>query len=464
MSIAPGLFTDGAAVATRIFLGQMPLQKVDALLTRQVQPVFAWYTSRPRVNEQGSSFLSLDAAGCDVEVLLRYCHVFYVRRNLHQDLLDKQINLLETGKPAKEANAGLLQALGDINNEFSGRHEYEVRRMKAAKERATIPFRRELDPSAPLDPWDVVPLMRCVAEDDTSVDAERRAKVFLPIPAVDRELRTLLHTVAGIELPAQIDKRLTRILGRNTPADYEKIGSLPKLRPVDVTARARFYADRFAKPEKVPADDFERLLWGNVMRRYASHPAVLSSISKYWPLEAGLTKSAESSTMPSEIAKAVCSQQDTFPAHRFRAQFLYTNIDHTKQAWRADSFIPLPRLMPFFGHHAAEDLAAATLVDSWWTSNLKSDANPLDDGVVRMVRHFVADSARLRQENSDLLLTRLVDGAKATLIPLTKEEQHWTPAPLETKSAEQEHEAFAAESDEGSGREASVTLPNEVHQ
>uniref|UniRef100_A0A7S1PRK8 Uncharacterized protein n=1 Tax=Neobodo designis TaxID=312471 RepID=A0A7S1PRK8_NEODS len=459
--LAPGLFADASAMSVRVFLGQSPALKVDAMLTRQMQPVFAWYTSRPRANEQGSLFLNLDGASCDTEVLARYCHTFYVRRALHQDQLDRQLSVLESGKPAKEANAGVLQALDDVASAASDRCAYEERRMAAAKQRATVPFRRELDPSAPLESWDILPMMRCVAEDETAVDVEGRARAFLPVAHVDEGLRNAQRLLLGKD-PLPLDKKDVKSLARQTPGDYEKVGTVAKLRPIDVTSRARFTGEKAAAV--VTDDPFTQQLWGHVFRRYATHPQFLQHISAYWPVASGMVSKAPVAAMPADLADAACRQQLLFPGHGMRLQHMYSSPQFAKQVWRTDKYVPMPRLLPLLGHTCAEDLLAGLLVDGWWAANvdaLGADANPLDDGVVRAVRAFVTEHSRLHGDNLDVLLARAVDAAKTAIPPLTEEEASWKPKEMEAVRSDDDAVARLDDSDEGSSAEA-VALPNET--
>jgi hypothetical protein len=225
------------------------------------------------------------------------------------------------------------------------------------------------------------------------------------------------------------------MINKNTPSDYDKVGAAPKLRPIDVTSRARFFGERTAASDKVPADFIGRLMWAHVFRRFATNPAFLQHASAYWPLEAKIVDKAEKARLSLPLAKQVCRQQGLFAAHRFRAQYLYTSLDHTKQSWRTDSYVPLPRLLPILGHGVAEDLAASVLVDGWWSANIETgnkdaEVNPLDDDAVRAIRSFVADSVRLHGENADVFLNRVVDSAKVALPALSEKEKMWTPRSL----------------------------------
>lgn len=428
MSIAPGFIAEAPAYAVRVYLGQQPQMAVERRLVRQLQAVYPWYASRKRVNDGPHHYIELDGASCDVEVMLRHSHVFFVRRHVYQEMLDKQLKVLQDGKPPKEPPQSIVQCLTDCNGVIGDRLAYEEKRMTAAKERCSMPFRRELDTKLPLERCDTLAMMRCVEEDETAVAAERRAKAFLPADAVQAAYAQLANVVLKGEegFRTELDKKELKLLNKLIPADYDKPGAVAKWRPCDVTSYFRFAAERATK-----SSPFTAYLWGHAFRRYATHAAYLQSASTYWPIHAGLTNDAAHPRMPLEDAEHVCHQQRMFSATRFRAQYLYTSADHSKQAWRVDAFQPLARIMPLMGLPAAEDLLAGVLVDAFWEQHgPAADSEGFDDAFVRSLKHFVREASTMRDDSTDMLLQRAVDATKVAVPPLTELEQKWAPEPL----------------------------------
>ncbi|CAD2217976.1 hypothetical protein AGDE_05227 [Angomonas deanei] len=264
-------------------------------------------------------------------------------------------------------------------------------------------------------------MMRIVEEDACGVeDAEMKARAFLPRALIDRKAAKLVEHLIG-KSDFTLDKKDQKTLSRLVPGDYTKVGCVEKVRPVDVATVFRFVGERGAK---LPAGEyFKRALWGHAFRKYATHPAYLSSISSYWAKECGLDKESALSTMPMDLAKAVTLQQNLFPAHKYRAQYLYCSTDIARQQWKSDSVIPLLRLFPTLGSQCAEDLAASVIVDSEWSKlKLTEDDNPTQEGVVREVRRIVEEAGSLYDSNIDGILNRVEEGVKMCCPQLTEDE------------------------------------------
>lgn len=468
MSIFPGLCGDLAASNYRVFLGTLPTLAIEERFLRQVQAVFPWYASRKRVKEQASEFMEIDLASCDPELPLRYTHVYYARRQIYEELMDRQLTLIETGKTAKVADTALLTCLTEVNAAATPRLLYELHTLQQAKLSCQVPRRRELAPEAPLEAHDLLCMMRVVEEDTSAVeDAEMQARAFLPRDLLEtraKELAAMFFpaTVAAAAAPsskkggssggAALDKKDQKLLQRIIPGDYSKVGSIEKLRPVDVTALYRFTGERVCGQ---PADKFfARSLWGHVFRKVATHPAYLQRSSLYWARHSGLDPQSAASTMPVDLASVVCGQQALFPALKLRAQYLYTSPDMARQQWRADHVVPLLRLFPLLGAPAAEDLAAQLLVEGEWAKmNLAPDANLLQDSVLRAVKDMVEQMSSLYESNLDAVLKRVEEGGKVLCPPLSEHESlamRATSGPVEeadaaeAEAAEAEAEAPAA--------------------
>ncbi|EPY22798.1 hypothetical protein STCU_04176 [Strigomonas culicis] len=438
----PGLTADMTAVPYRVFLGTLPALGVEQRFLRQLQAVFPWYTSRKRVKEQANEYIEIDLASCDPELLLRYTHVYYVRRQLYEELMEKQLTLIETGKATRVPDPALQACLLDCNSRVAPRLEYERFLLAQAKRGCCVPGRRELAPDAPLDAHDLLCMMRVVEEDACGIaDAEMQAKSFLPRDVVEGKARALAAMLVGGEAP-RLDKKEAKLLQRMIPADYTKVGSIEKLRPLDVTALYRFTGERTCR---VPAEAFfKRSLYGHVFRKYATDPAYLRSISMYWARQSGLDPVSPLSTMPHELALAVAQQQTLFPALRFRAQYLYTSPDVARQQWRVESVVPLLSLFPVFGAHAAEDLAASVIVEHEWRKlQLKDDENPTQENVVRHVRRVVDEVSALYDSNLDGVLRRVEEGVKAVCPPLSEVEITTMRDGLAQKTVEEGAEANA---------------------
>lgn len=417
MSIFPGLCGDLAVTPYRVFLGTLPTLGVEERFLRQMQAVFPWYTSRKRVKEQASEYLEVDLASVDPELFLRYTHVHYVRRQLHDELVDKQLTLLETGKAPKPAEPALLVCLTDCDARMASRAALEWRQLESAKRQCRVPGRRELSPDTPLEAFDVLCMMRVVEEDVGGVETERVAQSFLPRALAEKKAAELS---ASFALSSALDKKAGKLLSRMIPGDYNKIGSIEKLRPADVTTLYRFHGERAAKQS---GSYFKQCLWGHVFRKYATHPSYLRSASMYWARYSGLDSSARLSTLPADIAGAACLQQSLFPALRFHAQYLYTSPEIARQQWKIDKVIPLMRLFPLCGAPAAEDLCASMAVEAEWARlQIGADSDVLSGDVIRSLKEAIEQVAGLYDTNLDAVCKRVEEGAKVVCPPLTEEE------------------------------------------
>ncbi|KPI85084.1 hypothetical protein ABL78_5850 [Leptomonas seymouri] len=431
MSIFPGLCGELTTSNHRVFLGTLPTLAVEERFLRQVQAVFPWYSSRKHVKEQASEFLEIDLASCDPELLLRYTHVYYARRQIYDELVDRQLTLIETGKAAKVADTALLNCLAEVNVAITPRLHYELHTLQQAKKGCRVPQRRELRPDAPLEAHDFLCMMRVVEEDACGVnDAEMQARAYLPRDLLEmkaKELAGMLFvgptsaSASKQNAAAALDKKDQKLLQRLIPSDYNKVGSVEKLRPVDVTTLYRFTGERLSGQ---PASKlFARSMWAHVFRKVATHPAYLQHASLYWARHSGLDRQSALSTMPADLAAAVCVQQRLFPALKFRSQYLYTSPDMARQQWRADHVIPLLRLFPLLGAPAAEDLAAQMVVEGEWAKmDIAEDANILQEAVLRNLKDMVEQTSSLYDSNMGAVLKRVEEGAKAVCPPLSEQE------------------------------------------
>ncbi|KAG5472510.1 hypothetical protein LSCM1_03911 [Leishmania martiniquensis] len=427
MSMFPGLCGDVAATHYRLFLGTLPNLAIEERFVRQVQPVFPWYASRKRVKEQASEFLEIDLASCDPELLLRYTHVYYARRQLYDELVDRQLTLIETGKAAKVADSALLSCLAEVNVAITPRLQYELHLLQQAKRACRVPGRRELNPEAALEAHDYLCMMRVVEEDAAGVaDAEMQARPYLPREVLEAKVLELASMLFGSCLGrtgagAALERKEKKLLQRMIPADYSKVGTVEKLRPIDVTALYRFTGERVCGQ---PADKlFGRALWGHIFRKVGSNPLYLQRASLYWARHSGLDPQAAASTMPADLAAAVCAQQALFPALKYRCQYMYTSPDMARQQWRTDHVVPLLRLFPLLGAPAAEDLAAQLVVEGEWAKlGINADTNLLQDTVLRQLKSMVEQMSALYESNVDAVLKRMTDGAKVLYPPLSEQE------------------------------------------
>ena len=443
MSLFPGLCGDAPAAASRVFMGVLPNLITERRLVRQLQPVFPWFQSRRRVKEFAQEFIELDLASVDSETMLRYCHIFYVRRVVHNDSFTKQLAMLESGKSPKQAEAPLLACLAELNSRIVPRLEEELTLLSTTKKtskfvKALLPARkesieaalaagtaplvfRELEPGAPLEPCDYLAMMRVCEEAAGGIeDNESKCKTFLPATHMYGGLRKLAVGLVGSDdVKPDLDKRELKLLSRMTLPDYSKIGCVEKYRPCDVTALYRFYGERIVKS----GDIFTRCLWGHVFRKFSTHPSFLVSMSKNWVTSAGIATQTTMPHLPIEHATAAWTQQQQFPALKFRAQYMYTSADHARQAWKTDHFIPLMRLFPLTGQFITEDLAANILVEGYWSKlHLAPSDNVHDESFWRGVREFVKEMGTLRESNMDGLLVRLVE-AFPRAVPVEKDKK-----------------------------------------
>ena len=433
--VCPGLVAEAPVMKLRLALGQMPALPVQKRLTRHLRHLQPWFLSRPRVNETGSLFMELDVASGDHEILLSHAQIGALRDHIVREAVAKQAAWLETAKVPKEAQPNVLACLQDCNADAVARLEFEETLMGKAKT-VPKPYRREASADSKFERADALLLHRWVAEDATSADAEGAARAYLPQSAVATACLVLGDALLA-EQPGRrtaLDKRELKLLERVLPRDYDKIGAVPKLRPVDATALHRFYGERLcvAEPDKDgrPANPgtasfFRRCLWGHVFRRYATHPSYLRYASRYWPIDAGITdgNGATPEHMPDATAAAVCTQQLALPATRFRAHYLYTSVDLVKQQWQTETVVPMGRLLPLIGAAAADDLLAHVLVDAHWAKlALQPGANALRDDVAKGLRAFVKDAADRYETNIDALLQRVRDAMPLAVPALTEAE------------------------------------------
>ncbi|GET90896.1 hypothetical protein, conserved [Leishmania tarentolae] len=428
MSVFPGLCGDVAATNYRVFLGTLPNLAVEERFLRQLQPVFPWYASRKHVKEQASEFLEIDLASCDPELLLRYTHVYYVRRQLYDELMDRQLTLIETGKAAKVADSALLACLAEVNAAITPRLQYELHLLQQAKKACRVPHRRELNPEAALEVHDYLCMMRIVEEDAAEIpDAEIQARAYLPREVLEAKAKELAAMFFGGSSAASrstgvaLERKEQKLLQRMIPADYNKVGAVEKLRPVDVTALYRFTGERVCgQPAGKP---FARALWGHIFRKVGSHPLYLQRASLYWARHSGLDPQSATSTMSADLAAAVCLQQALFPALKYRFQYLYTSPDMARQQWRTDHVVPLLRLFPLLGAPAAEDLAAQLVIEGEWAKlGIEADTNLLQDTVLRQLKDMVEQVSTLYERNIDAVLKRVEDGAKVLCPSLSERE------------------------------------------
>ncbi|CAG9578526.1 conserved hypothetical protein [Leishmania major strain Friedlin] len=428
MSVFPGLCGDVATTNYRVFLGTLPNLAVEERFLRQVQPVFPWYASRKHVKEQASEFLEIDLASCDPELLLRYTHVYYVRRQLYDELVDRQLTLMETGKAAKVADSALLTCLAQVNAAITPRLQYELHLLQQAKKACRVPRRRELNPDAALEAHDYLCMMRVVEEDVGGIpDAEMQARAYLPREVLEAKVKELAAMIFGDGgsatkgTGAALERKEQKLLQRMIPADYNKVGAVEKLRPVDVTALYRFTGERVCgRPADKP---FARALWGHVFRKVGSHPLYLQRASLYWARHSGLDPQSATSAMPADLATAVCVQQALFPALKYRCQYLYTSPDIARQQWRTGHVVPLLRLFPLLGAPAAEDLAAQLVVEGEWAKlGIEADTNLLHDTVLRQLKDMVEQVSALYESDAGAVLKRVEDGAKVLCPSLSERE------------------------------------------
>lgn len=441
----PGLFGDAPAVANRVFLGVLPQLNTERRLIRQLGPVMPWYQTRRRVKEMASEFVELDLASADAETMLRYAHIFYVRREVCRDSAEKQLAMLESGKAPKPAEQAMVSCLAELNARISRRLDEELTLLSSTKKNTTYlstlypltseqlanaennekldALRKplELDPQAPLEPADYLAMMRVCEEDACGIiDLEARCKPFLPAPHILAGVRKFAASIMGKDdIKPELDKKDLKLLSRMVLPDYTKVGCVEKYRPFDVTAVYRFYGERLLKN----GETFTRCLWGHLFRKFSTHPSFLISISKNWATTTGLAPQSPQPFLPVDLATAAWAQQQLFPALKFRAQYMYTSPEHARQAWKSDHFVPMMRLFPLFGQHMTEDLAANILVEAYWAKlHLEPSESVHEESFWRGVRAFVSETSAMRESNLEGLMVRLTD-AFPTAIPLDVKKQ-----------------------------------------
>lgn len=410
-------------MAVRVFLGTQPQLNVERKLLRQVQGVFAWYNSKKRIKEQANEFLELDATSNDVDTMLRYAHVHFVRKFIVQEVTEKQLALLEAGKPPKAADHSTLSCINECLFAGAKNVEAELSILANVKQTASaLPGRRELDPSAPLERSDILAMMRCFEEDNSAVaDFESRSRAFLPASVVASQAHNLIAFLCP-DAKKDLEKKDAKLLAKMVSGDYNKIGCVDKLRPIDVTATYRFLGERLCGA--APGETFKRYLWANVLRKYATHPGYLASISSYWTVSAGLDASPPLLQLPLSTAEAACAAQKHFPALKFRALSMYTSPDTARQQWRGDDFIPFGQLFPLLGSAAADELLASTLVEGYWERlGLKPADNIKEDRIARGIQAFVDEMSTLYNSNLELLLQRVGDAHKVVIPPVKVDEK-----------------------------------------
>ncbi|CCW61558.1 unnamed protein product [Phytomonas sp. EM1] len=429
MSICPGICGELAVAPYRLFLGTLPELSVEKRFLRQFHAVFPWYALRKRVREQSNEFIEIDLAACDPELILRYAHVYYSRRQVQDELIEKQMTTLETGRPINLADASLLECLTGCDALISRRLEYELHQMQKAKRACNVPHRRELNPEDILEPHDYLCMMRVVEEDMCGVkDAEMKARAYLPRGLVECKAHEFIGTLLGDMVPQKeggcsLDKKDQKLLQRLIPIDYAKVGCVQKLRPVDVTTYYRFVGERLNRFDPIK-QYFKRCLYGHVCRKMATHPGYLRSISMYWARHSGLDPVSTLTTMSLELAEAVCVQQSLFPALKFHSQFLYASPDLMRQTWRTGRVIPLMRLYPLLGAAAAEDLAAGMVVEAEWARlSLSSQSAPFQESVLYTMREAIEQASDWYISNLGALLDRVQEGVKVICPPLSEKEK-----------------------------------------
>lgn len=427
----PGLCGDGAVAAFKLFLGTQPTVAVEQRLLRNVQTVYPWFASRKRVKEAANDFMEVDLASVDSELLQRYSHTFYVRRQMFDESLDKQLALLESGKPPKAADVAVSQALAEIHATAQRAIEQEFSALAQLKPQCNVAGRRELDPAAPFHPFDTLCMMR-VAEEDTAqakyglTEVESRAREFFPAERVHETAAQLAQGLLGDEAKLQLDKKDARLWTRMHPSDYNKVGCISKYRPIDVAAYYRFFGERAVKSQ----DPFTRALWGNVFRKFASNARYLTSISRYWSLQSGLDNNPIEVNLPTNIANAIEDTSSLFPGVSFRTLYFYSSAETARQLWRVDPFVPLMRLFPLMGQSCAEEALAFLLVENVWSQIVTDNSvNVSEETITRELKSFVEDAAALRSHNVEKLLTQVTDAGVRVMRerqPVASEEESET--------------------------------------
>eukprot|EP00796_Vickermania_ingenoplastis_P006019 gene6019-4323_t len=417
MAIFPGLCAEIPAAPFRLFLGGT--KNVEAQLVRQLRPVHAWFSTRRRVREHANEFVELDLGACDAELVLRYCAIPFVRRFVHNELIDRQLTLIETGKAAPLPEPGLMSALEDCMTAIAPCLDGEIKQLQRVN--------TQLASSSPeskvaVESYDLLYLMRAVEvgmETDATRDAEMRARSFLSKTLVEESVEGLVKLFFGDRSKLQLDKRDQKLLQRQCPMESPRLGSVEKMRPADMTALFRFIGERaFRSATSGDATQttsyFSQALMGNVFRKMATHASYLQGISMYWARHHGVQPDAPLSSMPPELAQLVCKQQCLFPALKLKAQYLYTSPDIARRKWRTDSTIPVMRLFSLLGKQAAEDLAAQLVVEALWHKmRIPLDTRPDQEFVLKELRERIRDAGVTFDQSPDSLHQLLLEGAQA---------------------------------------------------
>eukprot|EP00758_Cryptobia_borreli_P018958 Tbor_TRINITY_DN7704_c0_g1::TRINITY_DN7704_c0_g1_i1::g.12466::m.12466 len=427
----PGLCAEAPSVSVRIFLGSQPTMNVEKNLIKSIQGVHSWFSSRKRVKDAGNEFLDLDSSSIDTELLLRHSHVFFVRRHVVQDMIDKQFSLLDQGKPAKAVDPAILSCLKEGHAETNKALEQELFILSEKKKTLTEQGRRELDPTMSFESSDILSTMRCVEEDigcpggdcdeESSVvdrEAMYKARSFLPLPLVQKECQQLIRLFnPNISISSLDKKEMKLLMGKVLPCDYSKIGCIQKLFPYDVSAYYRFVGERLCGEKG--ANSFKRYLWGNIFRRFASHPSYLCQISQYWSIVAEVDSNPPVTILPTEIANLVCRSQQLFPAIKYHTLYMYSSPEVAREHWRSDVFVPNGRLFPFIGANACDELLAEVLVDAFWKNfSFAPTSNILEDEIIRSCSSFVSDVSSLYGNNLGALLLKASDSIRVAVSPI----------------------------------------------
>ena len=417
----PGVCAEGASIPVRVFLGTQPVLKVGQLLTRSMQPVYPWYMSRKRVKEQVNDFMELDGSGVDTDILLQYAHVHYVRRHVVEELIEKQLSILDAAKPSKQADPAVSACLSELVSQSTGTVEQEFAVLAHTKSTLGGPGRRELDPSGAMDRSDILCMMRCFEEDAHGAemhDLDSRCKPFFTVTRVHEHANRVVSLFNS--QPAQLDKKDERLLKKLLPADYDKVGATDKLRPIDVVALFRFVGERCVAPQ---SSTFTKHLWGNVFRKIASHPKYMAQLSQYWSITTGLDPNPPQAQLPLELCMASSAGMNRFPAIAFRSLESYSSESTARQRWRQDPyFVPCGRLFHLMGKRASDEAVASVLVDGYWHRlGVAPQDNVLEERFVRGIRSFVEEASVMYDSNIDGLLGRVADSFKNAVPTLTPE-------------------------------------------
>lgn len=402
------------AAPLRVLMGSISQKKIENRLLSSMLPVHAWFTSRKRVKEQANELLEIDLSSCDAELMLRYANIPFVRRYVFNELIDKQLTLLEVGKPPSLPDPGLLAVLEDGVKRIAGHVQKELQHLSSSCSRSPS---SESPSHSPVAPHDLLFLMREAETQHTQSivpQAEMQARSYLPSTKVKRSLDSLSKVFFG-DAVAELDRKEVKLIHRHIPPDTIRVGSVEKMRPADITSLFRFYGERLQKATKTKSSFFCQCLVGHLYGKFACHPVYLQQASMYWAAESGLVQS--SSAMPSNLAHAVCEQQQMFPALKLKSQFLYASPDIARQLWRTEHFIPLQRLYPLMGSRMVENLAAQLVTEGIWRGGqLQDKGTPLEDHFLQHLREQVVLCSDAFENHPDVIEKRIQEGF-ASLFP-----------------------------------------------